>query len=147
METHGPHLPIQIKVHALTKVPGSRPAPNPLYEDENHKLMSWPSHRWQKTGLIGAVLIGIALLIFVPVLLVKLSAIILACMGTYACIETEFVHSDKEGAQTRVSGIISVSVALFLMGLTAAALAAGVFTAFMTVKTTAYIGKAVIKGR
>lgn len=110
--------------------------------------MSWPSHRWQKTGLIGAVLIGIALLIFVPVLLVKLSAIILACMGTYACIETRFATQIKRAHKlARISGIISVSVALFLMGLTAAALAAGVFTAFMTVKTTAYIGKAVIKGR
>ncbi len=130
------------------KSTGHRPTHNPLYEDGNHKLMSWPSHTWQQAGLIGAVLIGTALIIFVPILWVKLSAITLAVMGTYACIETRFATQVKRAHKlARISGIITVAVALFLMGLIVAALAAGVFVAAMTIKATTSLGKALIKAR
>jgi hypothetical protein len=130
------------------KSTGSQPAPNPLYEDADHKLMSWPSHRWQQAGLVGAVLIGTAMVFMAPILWLKLVAIVLAAMGLYACIKTRFATQVKRAHKlARISGIISVSVALFLMGLTAAALAAGVFAAAMTIKATTSIGKALIKAR
>jgi curved DNA-binding protein CbpA len=130
------------------KSTGTRPAADPRHEDADHKLVSWPSHGWQQVGLVGAVVIGTAVAFIAPILWLKVAAVSLAAMGLYACVETRFATQVKRAHKVaKISGVISISVALLLMGLTAAAIALGVAAAALTIKGTASLSKALLKAK
>jgi curved DNA-binding protein CbpA len=127
---------------------GTRPAADPRYEDADHKLVSWPSHGWQQVGLVGAVVIGTAVAFIAPILWLKVAAVSLAAMGLYACVETRFATQVKRAHKlAKISGVISISTALLLMGLIAAAIAAGIIAAVLTVKAMASVSKALLKAK
>jgi len=128
------------------KSTGARPAADPKLEDADHKLVAWPAHRWQQAGLTGAVLIGTSLGFLAPILWIKLAAIALAAMGLYSIVDTRFVTQVKRAHKiAKITGVISIFIALLLMGLTAAAIAAGVVAIAAAGMAVVFISRALLK--
>ena len=90
-------------------------------------ILPWPSTGWQRAGLILGILIGIATMVYAPIVMYKVIGGALALCSIYAAISTKFI-SDAGNANlvAKMAGGTSIVVSLLSTGAVVLAAALGV---------------------